>query len=205
MQTVRTTFRARPQGFTLIELLVVIAIIGILASLMMPALARAKSKGKDTACLNNLRQMGIALMLYADENNSTLPLAEPLPSNPLNKQKPMPRICDALAKHVGFTPNGTNSSQVFRCPSDTEAVGYPSPYERATRYQREGSSYQFAYEYAGRKLDALGNSGRGRIAIQRGHQDIRLMYDYQNFHLNSGRGQSRTKNVLYADGHVSKL
>jgi len=105
----------RERGFTLVELLVVIAIIAILAALLLPALAKAKERGRQASCISNVRQQTLAVILYADENNDYLP---PTAYNDANGDEvDWPQLLDLLLGH---------SQKIHLCPSDpiSQVISY---------------------------------------------------------------------------------
>jgi prepilin-type N-terminal cleavage/methylation domain-containing protein len=175
------------RAFSLIELLVVTVIIGILASLLLPVLARGKRSAQSIVCISNLHQIGIALTAYSQENNNRLPVcAGYLPS-----QRPdLPPITTTL-----FSNQKTNA--LFRCPSDT--IIFPA----------ELTSYQWNFWLNGAPLSepeqAPIYTNEAPIIVDTlfgSATDTPIAGDANPFH--GASGSYSGKNALYLDGRAVK-
>jgi len=156
------------RGFTLIELLVVIAIIAILAAMLLPALASAKKRAQQTYCINNVKQLGLAMIIYVGDNNDTYAGAASAntygfhvedwiywrgPSQAMPDGSPATIDKSPLVKALG-TGGSTN---MFRCPTDRIDK------DRITYAQAGDPPYFYSYEFT--SYNITGGQGPGFTTI----------------------------------------
>ena len=168
-------------AFTLVELLVVLAIVTVLAGLLLPVIGKAREAGRATACLSNLRQLGIALQLYVQDNNNHLPIMR---DRSLDTNAPP---TNALPSPEVVLLNVLGAAQVLRCPSNRKQI-----------YEQTGSSYSWNSLLNGQDAEHL-----KVLNIDFDPHQIPVFFDKEAFH--SARGEKKGVNYLYADGHIKNL
>ncbi len=200
--------KSHTTGFTLIELLVVISIIGLLAALIFPVFTKVREKGRQTSCLSNMKQLGIAFKLYAQDYDERLPRSVAEGAND------WPQTWD-----MQIQPELKNS-QVLMCPSDTFSTREDVPGVGSQMFR----SYAFTLNLENRSLAEVPASASsvllvestsldqphrpwnwilGATAYKLGKESLTVEFpvvsEYPEFRHND-RG-----NYLYLDAHVKSL
>ena len=193
--------QSRAVCFTLIELLVVIAIIAILAAMLLPALSAARERARSSNCMSNLKNLGLAVFMYADANSETYPhesvesTRAPAGQNWIIYTSPY--VADMSAGALGVKP-------IHFCPSDTYNQSNPNAYHGSYGINGNVSSRKVSQIQSPAETMLLSDSGPG-TANGRFYTFLLPNYikAYETVMVKEIRRHSKdTAHCTYSDGHV---
>lgn len=199
--------RRRHDAFTLVELLVVIGIIAALIAILLPALNKAREAAKKTACLSNMRQIGLGMLMYANDNKGYLPSPSTVGYQPWG-----PSWALVLIENK-YVPGDmtTYSSPVFVCPSDNvpRNWGYPISYYANAGHWQYWCGWLQPYLVKTCRMSQIKNASSFILLFEREDPSAIFGYEvynwyYQGFEVSphATRSDPLGSNILFADGHA---
>lgn len=203
--------RCRGAGFTLIEMLVVIAIIVILASLMFPLVGTAMEKGRRTSCRNNVKQVGLAMMQWADDHKGWLPLKNELPgydgSGNLQGEYPFRNHVLKLASNGYVTV-----TSIWICPSDRWdgdandiPIVDPKKFDYSTYDTMGNCSYMYVSGYNNARSPEIPTKAPVLTDESNGQENGAATPGNMPDITDVDNHGAKFRNVLYLDGHVAAV
>ena len=203
----------RSRGFTLIELLVVIAIIAILAAILLPLFLRAKERGRQASCLQNLHNLWIACTMYCDDHGGRFPKVSPGLTGANSGGGPGPDWCGSQVNAPCYPDKAAvrryiKSIKSFICPSDIGVPANDAHLNRLTPDQQKGYALSYAANWtlSWKRLDSL-PAHKVRYMMMLIHES-RQTIDDGYFRWDGGNLGSPVHfdgtNLAFVDGHARR-